>query len=57
MEKNIKWSGVFKKVQLLQAEFASVINDISVSESSLEDIFLKIAQDEDRQTANIQSNL
>lgn len=44
-ENHIRWSEVFKRIQSIQRQYSDIVEDISVCETSLEDIFLKIARD------------
>lgn len=46
-----QWSEVFAGVGELKRDFADIVDDISLSESSLEDIFLKIARDSHERSA------
>lgn len=53
---DLKWSVIFEKVQSIRKQYASIIDDISVNESSLEDIFLKIARESMSSTAVIEND-
>lgn len=39
----VVWSEVFTKIQMIRSQFSEFITDISVNETSLEDIFLQFA--------------
>ena len=42
-EPRVVWSDVFKKIDMIRMKYSHFITDISVNETSLEDIFLQIA--------------
>lgn len=42
-EKSLHWSEVFAKIQSLQKQYKQFVTDITVNETSLEDIFLQFA--------------
>lgn len=42
-EESVNWSEVFTKIQTLQKQYKNFITDITVNETSLEDIFLQFA--------------
>lgn len=42
-EETLHWSEVFSKIQALQREHKHFVTDITVNETSLEDIFLQFA--------------
>ena len=42
-EETLHWSEVFAKIQALQKEYKQFVTDITVNETSLEDIFLQFA--------------
>lgn len=42
----VKWSEVFDKMKRVQSKYTNFITDISVNETSLEDIFLQIANNQ-----------
>lgn len=48
---NPRWSDIVAGVQQLKQQFSDCVDDISLSESSLEDIFLKIARDSHKREA------
>lgn len=45
-EKTVKWSEVFEKIAQIRNRYSDFITDISVNETSLEDIFLQIANNQ-----------
>lgn len=45
LEKDLKWSVAFTRIIELRNKYALVIDDVSVCETSLEDIFLHIARE------------
>lgn len=49
-ENNLRWSEVFKRIHSIQRQYDNTVEDISVCETSLEDIFLKIARDSQQPT-------
>lgn len=42
-EQSLKWSDIFDKIRLIQRQYQSFITDITINETSLEDIFLQFA--------------
>lgn len=48
-EETLHWSEVFTKIQALQKEHKQFVTDITVNETSLEDIFLQFANTANRQ--------
>lgn len=42
-EESLHWSDVFNKIQTLQKQYKQFVTDITVNETSLEDIFLQFA--------------
>lgn len=42
-EESLHWSEVFAKIQALQKQYKHFVTDITVNETSLEDIFLQFA--------------
>lgn len=42
-EETLHWSEVFAKIQAMQKEHKQFVTDITVNETSLEDIFLQFA--------------
>lgn len=42
-EDSLRWSEVFTKIQALQKDYKQFVTDITVNETSLEDIFLQFA--------------
>lgn len=45
-EQSVKWSLVFEKIARIRSRYSNFITDISVNETSLEDIFLQIANNQ-----------
>lgn len=51
-EESVNWSDVFMKIQTLQKQYKNFITDITVNETSLEDIFLQFAHMASQPTVN-----
>lgn len=43
-EENINWANIFRQLAKLEEELQNDVSNISVNETSLEDIFLKISK-------------
>lgn len=56
MEQDLKWSTAFCRIIAIRKEFSAVIDDLSVSETSLEDIFLHIAREASPDFAEIETS-
>ncbi|XP_055305939.1 phospholipid-transporting ATPase ABCA1 isoform X3 [Sitodiplosis mosellana] len=55
-EDSLHWSEVFIKIQRLQTQYGHFITDITVNETSLEDIFLQFANTSTNDPASNQNN-
>lgn len=55
-EDSLHWSEVFAKIQALQKQYKHFVTDITVNETSLEDIFLQFANTANQQTITQQNN-
>lgn len=55
-EDSLHWSEVFAKIQALQKQYKHFVTDITVNETSLEDIFLQFSNPANQQTTTTQQN-
>lgn len=55
-EDSLHWSEVFAKIQALQKQYKQFVTDITVNETSLEDIFLQFANTSTNDPAPNQNN-
>lgn len=55
-EDSLHWSEVFAKIQALQKQYKHFVTDITVNETSLEDIFLQFSNPANQQTTTQQNN-
>lgn len=56
-EDSLHWSEVFTKIQALQKQYKQFVTDITVNETSLEDIFLQFANPTSEQSTINQNNV